>query len=31
MVEYVKNGAIVGAMVVLINFLSEKFLKRSWL
>lgn len=31
MLDYVKQGAIVGAMVVAINYLSSKFLKRSWL
>lgn len=31
MLEYIKTGAVVGAMVVVVNYISERFLKRTWL
>lgn len=31
MLEYIKTGAIVGAMVVVVNCLSERFFKKTWL
>lgn len=31
MFDYIKQGAIVGFAVVMINKISEKFLGKSWL
>lgn len=31
MLEYIKQGAIVGLALVLVNKISEKFLKKTWI
>ena len=31
MVEYIKEGAIVGACIVLVNYLTSKFLGKEYL